>query len=51
MEPLLSSGIVSIHSFRRFVDDNIPATVGGNTTELHGHIITNTEKIFKSVCT
>jgi len=50
MKPLLSSGTVSIHGFRRFVD-NIPATVGGNTTELHGQIITNTEKTFKSVCT
>jgi hypothetical protein len=33
MEPLLSSGTVSIHGFRTFADDNIPTTVGGNTTE------------------
>jgi hypothetical protein len=33
MEPLLSSGTDRIHGFRRFVDDNIPATVGGNITE------------------
>jgi len=31
--PPPSSGTVSIHGSRRFVDDNIAATVGGNTTE------------------
>jgi hypothetical protein len=29
MELLLSSGTVSIHGFRRYVYDNIPANVGG----------------------